>query len=948
MKLTLINKLLRIRLHTYSYTTLLALLSSSTFAAQNISLEDKERIIEIISVSGIRQSLQTGIDLKRADSRIIDAVVAEDIGKLPDNNIAEALQRITGISINREFGVGSEVSIRGLSQNRVELNGRSTLGDGRKGVNFQDFPSYFLSEIEVIKSPTPKMIEGALGGTINLKTQQPLELKKYFGLISLKGEYTDNSKNLGPIFHATFGDKWKIDAGGNIGMLGSFTYQDRELIQHESRVGLNANTLNHSNIDPAAVFVVPVDYTYFPQLDRRERSAGNMMFQWEPESKNVEIYLDATFTKREGNNEAYSPGTLLHSPFSNEAEQNADFAIDDNGQLNSYYDSDVAFENGTSSSFRATDSLGFAFGGSWIMTNNIDISGEVNYVSSSSAEPFYDMRFFAIDPVAEAADPLASNYLLNGVTYYSDNTNPPSVLLDDQNTFTNPDNWALSSYDVRDNAIENEETATRFDLTYHEPFVEMTAITSLDTGVRFTSSSFEKTQNSFKLANLHNSLTRNGENILVTLNDFPENSIKDYNFDAFPENNQVYDLSRFTMLDNEILQKAGDTTAILNNLLVGTNIGSDNEPSFNYDEYAVVDEETMAAYLQFNIDTKIAGYPLKSIVGGRFVYTNLSVEFYEKDDGGNNVLMRSERDYSDFLPSLNITLELSKKTLVRFAAANVMRRAEFLELSPSHVVSNDSTSASRGDPYLNPYRATQFDVSVEQYWGKGNMLSGAFFYKDIKSFLKTEEECWDNPEYVAVSSEVNREDLCYLDGRAEDPTATSNLSELGLTTTFDSNGESGKVQGIELSYQQMLKYGLGTSLNYTYADSEDPNDIPLLDISKDTVNAAIFYEKNGISTRFAYTYRSRFLENDNESRLQRIGQIGAINGENDPSVRQSFRESIKQLDWSASYDFSEGVRVQMDIVNLLKEPTRDSTYLGSVYQVRQADRRFSVGVRYMY
>ncbi|WP_426360421.1 TonB-dependent receptor [Pseudocolwellia sp. HL-MZ19] len=948
MKLTLINKLFRMRLHICA--TLLAILSPSIFAAEEISLEDKERIIEIISVSGIRQSLQTGIDLKRADSRIIDAVVAEDIGKLPDNNIAEALQRITGVSINREFGVGSEVSIRGLSQNRVELNGRSTLGDGRKGVNFQDFPSYFLSEVEVIKSPTPEMIEGALGGTINLKTQQPLQLRKYFGLISLKGEYTDNSEKTGPIFHATFGDKWKLDAGGNIGMLGSFTYQDRELIQHESRVGLNANTLNvnNPNVDPAEVYVIPVDYTYFPQLDRRERSAGNMMFQWEPESKNVEIYLDATFTKREGNNQTYTPTTLLHSPFSNEAEKNADFSIEDKKQLNSYYDSDVVFENGTSSSFRATDSLGFAFGGSWIMTNNIDISGEINFVSSTSSEPYYDMRFFAIDPVAEAANPLASNYLLNGVTYYSDNKNPPSVLLDDPNTFTNRDNWALGSYDVRDNAIDNNETATRFDLTYYEPFLEMAAITSLDTGLRFTTSSFKKSQNSFKLANLHTSLTRNGENILLTMNDFPENSIKDYSFDAFPGNNQVYDLSRFAMFDNDILQKAGKTTGILNNLLVGTNVGSDSETSFNYDEYAVVDEETLAAYLQFNIDTKIAGYPLRSIVGGRYVYTNLSVESYETDDEDNNILVRTQRDYSDFLPSLNITLELSKKTLVRFAAANVMRRAEFLELSPSYVVSNDSTTASHGNPYLNPYRATQFDVSVEQYWGKGNMLSGAIFYKDVKSFLKTEEECWNNPDYVAVSSEVNREDMCYLDGRTGQPTATSDLAELGLTTTYDSNGEGGKVQGIEISYQQLLKYGLGTSFNYTYADSEDPDDIPLLDISKNTVNAAIFYEKNGISTRFAYTYRSRFLEDDNESRLQRVGQLGTINGENDPTVRQSFREPIKQLDWSASYDFSEGVRLQMDIVNLLKEPTRDSTYLGSVYQIRQADRRFSVGVRYMY
>ena len=950
MKLTFINQLLRMRLPMQSSVTLIALLSTSTFAADEISLEDKERIIEIISVSGIRQSLQTGIDLKRADSRIIDAVVAEDIGKLPDNNIAEALQRITGVSINREFGVGSEVSIRGLSQNRVELNGRSTMGDGRKGVNFQDFPSYFLSEVEVIKSPTPEMIEGALGGTINLKTQQPLELRKYFGLISLKGEYTDNSENVGPIFHATFGDKWKLDAGGNIGILGSFTYQDRDLIQHETRVGMNAERLNinNPNVDPSAIYTVPVDFTYFPKVDRRERSAGNMMFQWEPESKNVEIYLDATFTKREGNNQGYSPTTLLHSPFSNDAEKNADFAIDENNQLNSYYDSDLVFENSTTSSFRATDSLGFAFGGSWIMTNNIDIAGEVNYVSSTSSEPYYDMRFFAIDPLAEAANPSAINYLLNGATYFSDNANPPSIRLDDPDTFTNRDYWALSSYDVRDNAIENEETATRFDLTYYEPFLEMEEVTSLDTGLRFTSSRYKKTQDSLKLANLHSSLTQDGESVLVTMNDFPEASIKDYSFDAFPGNNQPLDLSRFAMFDNAILQKSGKATAIINNLLAGTNIGSDNELSFNYDEYAVVDEETLAAYLQFNIDTKIAGYPLRSIVGGRYVYTNLSVEAYETDEEGNNVLVRTEKDYSDFLPSVNITLELSKQTLVRFAAANVMRRAEFLELSPSHVVSVDSTTASRGNPNLNPYRATQLDVSVEQYWGKGNMLSGAIFYKDVKSFLKTEEECWDNPDYVALSNEVNRADLCYLDGRIEEPTATSNLAELGLTTTYESNGESGKVQGIELGYQQMLKYGLGTSLNYTYAHSEDPNNIPLLDISKDTVNAAIFYEKNGISTRFAYTYRSRFLEDDNEYRLQRVSQLDTLNGENDLSARQSFREPIKQLDWSASYDFSEGVRLQMDIVNLLKEPTRDSTYLGSVYQVRQADRRFSVGVRYMY
>ena len=126
--------------------------------------------LEEVVVTGIRASLEAAADLKRNDARVMDAIVAEDIGKLPDNNVAEALQRVTGVSINRSFGVGNEVSIRGSASNRVEINGRSTLGESRNGVSFDDVPSAFLSALEVIKSPTPEMIEGALGGTINMKT----------------------------------------------------------------------------------------------------------------------------------------------------------------------------------------------------------------------------------------------------------------------------------------------------------------------------------------------------------------------------------------------------------------------------------------------------------------------------------------------------------------------------------------------------------------------------------------------------------------------------------------------------------------------------------------------------------------------------------------------------------------------------------------------------------
>ena len=171
----------------------LAILSASTMGAAFPSLaqetpeSEASDAVEVIEVRGIASSIAESARLKRFDSRIVDAIVAEDIGKLPDNNIAEALQRITGVSISRDFGVGESVTIRGISQNRVELNGRSTSGSGRGGISLDAFPSSFLKTVEVVKSPTPEMIEGALGGTNNMTTVRTLELSEPPVAITLDG-----------------------------------------------------------------------------------------------------------------------------------------------------------------------------------------------------------------------------------------------------------------------------------------------------------------------------------------------------------------------------------------------------------------------------------------------------------------------------------------------------------------------------------------------------------------------------------------------------------------------------------------------------------------------------------------------------------------------------------------------------------------------------------------
>ena len=302
----------------------------SVMAEEQVKTDD----IEVIEVKGMLGSLKAAALLKRTDGRIVDAIVAEDIGKLPDNNIAEALQRITGVSINTDFGVGDSVSIRGLPQNRVELNGRSTIGDSRDGISLQDFPSSFLKAVEVVKSPTADMIEGALGGTVSLKTVRPLELEKLTAAFSLDGEYADKTENWAPVFSGSVGNNWDLGDAGTFGALAMLSFQDREIRQDEffSRIkpqdididGMSANTESGN-------FIVRDQHTVEQYVENRKRTALNLSLQWAPESGDGMIYLDLNGTKRSGEQNGSSIIAVGGS-----LQTDANTTQDANGQLNNY------------------------------------------------------------------------------------------------------------------------------------------------------------------------------------------------------------------------------------------------------------------------------------------------------------------------------------------------------------------------------------------------------------------------------------------------------------------------------------------------------------------------------------------------------------------------------------------------------------------------------------
>lgn len=931
--------------------------------------------VEEILVTGIRASLTAATDVKRNSDRISDAIVAEDIGKLPDNNIAEALQRITGVSINSDFGVGTGVSIRGLSENRVELNGRSTVGDSRDGVSLEDFPSSFLKSVEVVKSPTADMIEGALGGTVAMRTIRPLELKKLTIAGSLDGEYADKTENWAPIFNASIGNNWDLGDAGTFGASAMLAYQDREIRQDEffNRVqlysdndnGLSANT-------PSGKFVVRDQNTVEQYVDQRERTAANFTLQWSPASGDGNFYLDLATTDRSG---SQAGSSILDVTSSSTARvYDADSTQDAGGQVNHYDITKVLVIPKSKSTFRSTKSESYALGGEWNFTDKLKVSGELSLGSSDTSTPATEFNLRPTSRSIYESNGSATDYTAT-VSVDQSGNKIPSIVYSDPNILTNPDNLAIRQFFHDDTTIKNEEKAARFDVDYSDVF-DQDWFTSLKAGVRVTQGDYNYDLSRFRIDNLYKDVTKDGVRHIVWIDDFESmfpGSIKTVHYaNSF---NQAglsgqNDLLTYSVYDPA---RVGNANAIFNKvqtMLDGTNKALTGTLTDNMvrqkGSYRDITEDTSAMYVSAHLDFDV----LKAVAGVRYVETEVTSRVY----AASGDLVSGSHTYDDLLPSLNLSSNLSDDTIVRFAAAKVMRRPDYGQLSPAFDIDNSIVTASAGAIDLDPHRATQYDLSLEHYFGSGNMVSAAIFYKDVKSFLSSTTTCVASPLTQSTPQNVTEyQNVCLLNTAGVDNpnlefataaqglTYVTGLRDQGLTgirTSKVTNGENGKVQGLELGYQQIFDFlpgawsGLGVGANYTYADSEQPNGNELLNISKNTFNAQVFWEYDTFQVRFAYNYRDKFLSSEEEKRVETIGALAlgsATNSETDPNydstAGNNYQDSRGQLDVSASWDINDNITLATNITNLLGAPTTFSSELGSKWMYTEADRRFTLGVR---
>ena len=948
-----------------STTTIAAALLASpvAYAAE----ENKADDIEVIEVKGILGSMKEAARLKKTDGRIVDAIVAEDIGKLPDNNIAEALSRITGVSVRSNFGVGEGVSIRGLSQNRVELNGRSTIGDGRGGVNLSDFPSSFLKTVEVVKSPTADTIEGALGGTVSMKTVRPLDLQEAKGAASLDFEYADKTENWAPIFAGSYGDNWDLGDAGTFGAIVSLAYQDREI-----RQDLFMSRALFSDIDVAGAsgnadnnggFIVRDQHTVEQYVENRERTALNLSLQWAPASGDGMFYVDLNTTSRSGE----QAGTSILGVGAT-AVVDAGTTADAAGQINNYtLTNDFAIPK-TYSDFRDTDSYSHAFGGEWNLTDSIQISGEIAIASSDSTRPDSEFTLRPIDSSQfDGTSDSLTNYLYDGV-FSQDGDKLPSIIHSQSDAYTSADVLALRTFKSELKNTKNDETASRLDLVFDEPF-GLEFLSQVKAGARFTTRDYSYEHFKVELKDIYKNAYYDGGDMdgqLATIWYDEYNAMFPGSFSVHTHPNsfdQIGLSGQNDLLTSVIyngLSNPSQTFDQLQALLTGTTMATTGSLSDNMSEnegaYREITEDTSAFYVSAYLDFD----DLTAIVGGRYVKTELESAI---KSGGD--IVNGTNDYDDFLPSLNLSYSVSDETIVRFAAAKVMRRADFGQLSPAFSVNNDATKATQGAIGLDPFRATQFDVSVEHYFGEANMLSFAVYHKDVESFLAKENLCVASSqtagqnvtEWYAVcqldQAGVDNYDMVFssstdFPAHADGMAHLESLRDQGLTgidTTRDTNGEAGFVRGYEIGYQQQFDFlpgawsGLGINANYTYADSEQPAEEgevvrPLLEISKHTYNFQAYWEYEGFAARVAYNYRSKYLASESEKRVLNFSD--------------NYRAARGQLDFSASWDVNEQLTLVANATNLTGEANIFESEYGTPWRYTEADRRYSIGARYKF
>jgi len=742
-------------------TALSALVAPGVALAQDPAQVAEPQDEEAIVITGIRSSLQSALNERRNSDNLIEVIEAEDIGKLPDQNLAEVLENVTGIQITREAGIGTAVQIRGTDENRTEINGVSTVGSGagRGGISFEDLPASLISSLEVIKVPNADTIEGSVGGTINLRTLRPLELRDRLFSVRVQGEYSDLAGTVLPRISGTVGDNWSTGIG-EIGVVLSGSYARSDVSAFRPRVDRDAVVTPNSGRASAEAFPYLRIQFFDQDNDNFEYETFNFVgsLEWKP-SDNLRFYFDGIYndqTRAQESTRVQISGISANGVVDNTT--NTAFETIDLGTLdgpngpidlgsvqaalsgvirpNSTGALDPNLRTDTNTGSRETDSRVYRLGGEW-ETGRLRVRAEGALSTSDTVNSDFSTTLDFINPNHL---PVSAASIDNGVPIEFDLTGgtlqfgiaPGLATTPTTAQLLDPANYALRQVNQSIGIVENREIAGRLDLSYDFEG-DLPFITSVDVGYRYNETS-----------SLNDSNVRNvGLTNAAAINRPRANLFSDIMV-AGPDNFGSADGRRLFIRDFLVIDPGlsfSDPSAILASLnaaitqnnaaTTGPDIALLTTPTQQVTAFFDITEQTHALYGQVNFDGADLGVPVRGNLGVRYVRTNVS-SLGNTQTAGSTTVTPIVRDssYEFFLPRFNIVIEPARGFLVRGGISRDINRPDFDDLSTSvSFGTGPNTPVPVGNPDLVPEAVWSFDLSGEWYFAPSGFVSLGVFHK---------------------------------------------------------------------------------------------------------------------------------------------------------------------------------------------------------------------------
>ncbi len=694
-----------------------------------------------VVVTGYRQSLQLAQSKKRTANQIVDSVVAAEIGKLPDTNTAEALERVPGVQINTDLGEGSTVTVRGLNQVETLVNGRETFSAaGTRGLNFEFIPSELLSHIDIYKTQSADLLEGGIGGTIDVHTRRPFDFERLTANAAVLGNYGDLAQELKPQLSALVSDRRQIGSG-EVGALFSASYQERAL--QEDFISAGAPTCYGPVLAGVCTTqTIGPNGFYNPQFTaKRKRTGLDGVVQWRP-GGNLEIVLDASYVKFETPQLDYGTFPLPNSALPRTA--TSFYPGTDLIQSATYLNQPLRTLS-INRRQRDTDRQ-LAIDARWHAAG-FTVQLDISHLDTAEQLDYRELDLVATLPtftIDTFGSPPSTRY--SGV----DLTNTASY------------NFAGLTNSV--NSWSGRETAYRLDVS-HE--VDWRPISRVDIGARYADLADGLTP-----VRYFNGLANGpalGHPELIQANPLGSTF----------KGSGAAAISNYLAVNPLLLQNFDAIIATL---------GLTTYPTVQTQGIYAITEQDSAAYLKADFATDTA-FNIDGNIGLRLVHTADLLSGTETINGPSTVFhpIRVTNEYTNLLPSFNSRAHLTDDLLLRFAAYRSLTRPEFANLNPGLTLVPANLTGSQGNPQLAPFLAVSYDLALEWYFAPtGNVFADAF-YKKVQGFPFTaaSQQVVNGQTYL-ISQPVNSGD-----GRVEgleagyqqlNPGLPGPLAGLGLQT----------------------------------------------------------------------------------------------------------------------------------------------------------------------